>query len=766
MLRRCLIGSVLAIIVTSSHAADELPASVALEEVTVTAQRREESLLSVPIAVTAITGDQLQKLGIQNFADYAREVPNLAYGYGGGSTGGGYGFSNTREVVIRGVSGQNTTSLYIDDTPVPSVIDPRVLDLERVEVLRGPQGTLFGASSMGGTVRLITRQPNTHEATGQITAQGFDVAHGGAGYDVSGSANIPLISDTLAVRVAAFYDSTPGYLKKEIGEDISPPLTFLPGTRRNGVLNHVGKNEEYGGLASLRFTPPNFPGLSTTLTVIGQKTTSDGLPATDTFGGADPAELTQHRALNLSEGYDDSWEFLGLSGRYKQDYGSFIASVSYFRQSSTDNQDGSNWVAYCQVAFASAGFCPAVGYSPSPTTQDNVLSQVTSEVRFESSFEGPLNFVSGVFFQRVSDNRAIVQATPGLDAASGGLYGTDLFFTSDGFETDKQYAGFLDLTLRPISQVELSAGLRKAHFDIHQYLASGGYFGFGNGNARDATESPLTKRFVARYTISDRNMVYASASEGFRSGGESDTIGGPCAGDLTALGLPTDRPVPYTSDSLWSYEVGTKNAFADNRLTTRLAAYYINWKNIQQALVLPTCGFSITANAGAAAIKGAELEADARVTDHLSFSLGAGYTDAAISKSEALPGGETAGFAVGQPLSNVPRWTGSLRSDYSIPLAGGKGFVRLSYNYVGSSISFANGEPGYVRPSYAQLDGRIGVDADQWDVALYVKNATDKRGILGDVTDIVGIIPGIRQVMVIQPRTIGIEIQHRFGGGH
>lgn len=171
-----------------------------LNEIVVTAQRREESLQQTPISVSALTSRQLTDFGVKDFVDYARSVPNLSFGMGGSPFGGpAYGFSSTRQIVIRGVAGADTTSLYIDDTPIPDVVDPRVFDLERIEVLRGPQGTLFGASSMGGTVRLITKTADPSATFGNVDLQAFDINAGGGGYDVSGSVNVPQRSERVYV---------------------------------------------------------------------------------------------------------------------------------------------------------------------------------------------------------------------------------------------------------------------------------------------------------------------------------------------------------------------------------------------------------------------------------------------------------------------------------------------------------------------------------------------------------------------------------------
>jgi outer membrane receptor protein involved in Fe transport len=249
-----------------------------------------------------------------------------------------------------------------------------------------------------------------------------------------------------------------------------------------------------------------------------------------------------------------------------------------------------------------------VAYWPTPTHQDTYVEQPTGEFRFESALPAPFNFVAGVFYQNQRVKRPLFMSTPGLDAASGGLYGTDLLFQSTTNVSNPQYAGFANFTYQPTEHWDLSAGLRKAHLQSNFSVTSEGYLSIGETPSSKTTQSPLTKRFVATYKFDNKNMAYASAAEGFRNGGENFAIGGICAPELAGLGFPTTGSTPYGSDSLWSYEVGAKNLWLNDRLSTRVAAYFIDWSKIQQSLTLASCGISIIANSGAAQIKGGEWE--------------------------------------------------------------------------------------------------------------------------------------------------------------
>ncbi len=276
--------------------------SITVDEIVVTAQRRQESLQVVPISMSAITGESLDNLGIKHFDEYAQMVPNLSVGTGSGSGGAGTGFgvSTTKTYTIRGVFGDNTTGVYLDDSAVPPSMDPRLLDLDHVEVLRGPQGTLFGAGSMGGTVRFVARDASTEHFTGKFDAEGSYVDHGGGGYSVNGSLNIPLIANNVAVRVSFLSAFEPGLFTRTWGGTLdprSPILPYPPGGAPEGSKDHVGDEQDTGVMASAKITPEGIPGL--TITPPGHLSTFDqhGYPLADYAAN----DFVQTRPLNVPE---------------------------------------------------------------------------------------------------------------------------------------------------------------------------------------------------------------------------------------------------------------------------------------------------------------------------------------------------------------------------------------------------------------------------------------------------------------------------------
>jgi outer membrane receptor protein involved in Fe transport len=710
-----------------------------LEQIVVTAERRSESIQEVPLSVTALSGEILAKFDDQNFADYAHAIPNLSFG-----TGSDFGVTNGRTITIRGITGgryrygQATTSFYIDDTPVPISLDPRVLDLERIEVLRGPQGTLFGSSAMGGTVRLITKPADTKEVSGFVDLQGFDINHGGAGYDISGTVDIPLIADELGMKVSAYSTYKPGIFTREWGVVTTPGYSLPPGTTP-GKETHVGDDIEYGGMLTLNYMPAALPGLTVTPTAIYQSARSNGLPLAD----FNPDNLVQLRPLNVEESTLDQWSFEGLTLKYKAGFGSFIASSTWFHREALDNEDGTEaTTTVFGQNYVTPPIPPVYLAAPAPSFLDTTSS--TQEVRFESSFTGPVQVIVGGYYNHATSHVGQDITIPYIDGQPG--------YIQEVPHASNEVAEFGDITYTPIAPVELSAGVRQSSL---QYLEHKYWYGWINEGLEDVwirhSESAITPRYTAKYQINPDAMVYANAAKGFRSGG-ANAVPAYCGAGGGE----------YKSDSLWSYEVGSKNTLFDGRMNTRLAAYRINWSNIQQNILLQ-CTYSVTSNAGAATSTGAEIEADIAPLHGLNLTFGAGYDDAKIT---SVPAGAT-GFVVGQELNGVPKVTASLLGEYTVPASFGEAFVRSQISYTGHSVSYSvipvqgGGRP---RDAYTLVDLHLGGSFGPYEVSVFAKNLFDTRANLGDEqSETVELQNPLRpRWMIAQPRTVGVELKWRF----
>jgi iron complex outermembrane recepter protein len=714
-------------------------ASTVLEAVVVTAERRVESIQEVPLSVTALTGETLQKFDMQDFADYAHTIPNLSFG-----TGSDFGVTNGRTITIRGITGGRyryglgTTSFYIDDTPVPLSLDPRVLDLDRIEVLRGPQGTLFGSSAMGGTVRLITKQAESHELAGFIDVQGFDINHGGAGYDLSGTVNVPLISDELAMKVSAYSSYKPGIFTREWGV-VTTPGYSLPAGTIPGKETHVGDDIEYGGIMTLKYTPSALPGLVITPMVIYQSARSNGLPLAD----FNPDNLVQLRPLDVEESTLDEWSFKSLTGKYTVDFGTFISSSSWFHRESLDNEDGTEaTTTIFGQNYVTPPIPPVYLAAPAPSFLD--VTSYTQEVRFESAFSAPVQVIAGAYYNHGTSHTGQDITIPYIDGQPG--------YIQEVPHASNEVAEFADLTYKPVDPLELSAGIRQSSL---QYVEHKYWYGWINEGVEDVTvrdsESSITPRYTIKYQINHDAMVYANAAKGFRSGG-ANAVPAYCGAEGG----------DFKSDSLWSYEVGSKNTLFDGRMNTRLAGYKIYWSNIQQSILLP-CTYLVTENAGAATSSGAEFEADIAPLRGLDLSFSAGYDNAKIT---AVPAGAT-GFVVGQELNGVPKLTASLLGEYMVPASFGQAFVRSQVSFTGRSVSYSVvpvQEGGRVRNAYSLMDLFVGGISGPYEISLFAKNLFDTRANLGDEQSETSELenPSRPRWMIAQPRTVGIELKWRF----
>jgi outer membrane receptor protein involved in Fe transport len=720
-----------------------------LEEISVTAQRREERLQDVPISMTAITGSTLQAFGDTKFDDFSGLIPNLAVGTGNGDGGygTGQGVSSSRGIAIRGISGNNTTGFYLDDTPVPISLDPRALDIDHIEVLRGPQGTLFGGGSMGGTVRLVSRAPVPNQFSGDVDVQGSYVDRGGAGYSATSTLNVPVIADIATLRISGFSGFDPGVFTRRYGgtqSPLSPSVPFPPGGATPGQKDNVGGEHDAGVIATLAITP-GVPGLTITPMAILQNQSRNGYPTAD----YSPNNFVQIRPLNVAESVNDTWSFAGLTLKQETSFGRFVAYGTYFYRSASDEEDTTDVSA---LVFYDLPY-----YVASPLDTTITTKTWTGEARFESAIPGPVQFVAGVF-DSLSE-RLFYQYwnVPGANVASGGSLGTDLVYTQGSPNADRQRAAFIDATYQITDAFQVSAGVRTAYLArAGAYIANGPLNGGYSNDYSAHDERDSAPRFTAKYQLAPNQVIYASAAKGFRTGGINSLLPDICDADLAKLGQSNGSP--FNSDSIWSFELGSKNSYLNGRVQSRVAIYRIDWKNIQQFIQL-ACTFPIVANSGAAVSKGAELEVDALPIEHLLLHVSAGYEDAAIT--EANPASST---AVGQPLQDVPRWTGSALADYSVPFGDRVGFLRAQWSYVGSRTSFNNVPPpiGLPLSPYSQLNLLTGFHQGQWETSFAVRNVANKIGEVGDLLSEGAQLPGRTRYFVTRPRTVVLEVKRKF----
>ncbi len=716
----------------------------ALDDVLVTAERRAESVQDVPISITAISSATIEKFDIQDFSDYAKEASNLSYGMGvgGGGASFGAGVVGSVGVSIRGISGYSTTAFYIDDTPLPDSLDPRVIDIDHIEVLRGPQGTLFGASSMGGMLRVITKQPDQNTFSGTVDVQGFDLAHADVpGGEASTVLNVPLAQDLASVRLSAFESYTPGYFKRTYDD---PRALNVTGQNVSGpakTVKNVGASNEEGVGVTFRVTPVD--GLVLTPMLRLQNKVGHGFPLADY--NAD--NLVQRRILNEPESYSDKFYFAAFTASYTVPFGRFVSSTSWLDRRSYDREDG---------ADANSEFLSPALLLAAPGLGNIGNKTFTEEDRFESNFTFPVQVVGGVFYQVVKSSYLNNVTMPGLSAEPGSFFDTDIPWNLVAKDRNTQLAGFVGLTYTPFAPLEIAAGGRETRLTSSTYSFSSGIFGAGLGQT-DVSEKSFTPRFSAKYHFDPETMVYATAAQGFRAGGANVPLGTACGG----YGFSTTDQVPYGSDTLWSYELGIKASLFDNRLALSADAYHIDWKRIQQTEVLSNgangCFAALTLNLGTARSDGGEIEATARITDGLSVHLTGGYEDAKLTR--VSPG---TAYYVGEPLSGVPKFTTSASVDYEIPQEWGKYFVRSQYSYTGKSISYTEVSTGLPRPAYELTDLRLGAAYRNYNVTVFAKNLFDARPNLSDEIAVSAPAGNRYRYSVGLPREIGVDFRYNF----
>ena len=752
--------------------------------ITVTATKREESIQSVGLSISAISGEDLQARGAEDFEDYAVSIPNLAFG----ATDDGV-LAN-RTISIRGIEGLNTTGFYIDDVPLDESIDPLVLDVERIEVLRGPQGTLYGARGLGGTVRVITKQPEFDAYTSRIHTGFSYTEEGGFNYIVDGSANLPL-TENLALRLTAYYQDEEGIFDRVIGPSTAPGVVVAAGTTGAIVgdaattVENVDDKKTYGGQIALRWQPSD--AFEVTAKVLAQKTELSGFPLADfVFDPASPPspivlsadDFTQERLFNVDEFGEDQWIQASITGSYETDFGTFTSSTGYFERNTQEGEDTSEFISFTLlgVILPSVPLPTVATALPSPIFQELDFRTIVEEARFVSDFSGPFQMTAGVFYQRTDDDEGFVPENfaPGFDAAfstqlNGGVPATgfsgvgDLIFTSNtGFEI-KELGLYGEFSYDLTDRITATFGAR--YYDT-ETIFEDSQSGFAVGGIGAVDIGPLTQsedgfnlKGLLEYEATDNIYLYASATEGFRIGGANGDLPAAlgCPADAAALGVSVADARTFNSDSLWSYEGGAKTTWQDGRVTINAAAFYIDFDNIQQRVLL-SCGFDFVANIGAARSAGFEVETTLAPADGLLMQFAAGYTDAQFT--ESVPGL----VSDGDRLQQIPEWTISSTVDYEFPLGTQHdGFVRADLAHVGESISRVvdSGNPR-IRPSYQILNARLGVRSGSFEIAAFIDNLLDEDAVLADNRTLAAEALGRPRIVRNRPRTFGIDIRANF----
>lgn len=693
-----------------------------LEEVTVTAQKRAERLSEVPASVSAVTGEELTRIGAGRLQDYVALVPGLHVADQSVTNG-------SVLLSIRGIttgSGNPTVGIYIDDSPfgasnlygttiVPD-LDP--MDLARVEVLRGPQGTLYGAGSMGGLLKYVTAVPDPSRLFGRVEVDGSAVSAGGNGYGVRGAVNLPL-SDTLALRVSAYDRHDPGYIDNPI-------------TGRTDVNN----SHSDGGRAALGWAVNDSWKL--TLSALFQRQAS----SSDSGVDYDPnsfeplyGALQQVRAPGTSQTTQQVGSYdLHLDGELG--WATLISATSYSSARAHWNTDYSPLFGPIIAAvYSQEGVGAAV-------LEDTHVDKISQEVRLSSSGPGVLGWQAGVFYthERATDPNTIHAIDP-ITGSAAPLGAIALIDSADTFE---EFAGFGDVTWRIAPRWDVTGGLRYSYNQQSSTETTSGSLegplATVDGHSND---SSVTYLLTPRFHLDDRTMVYLRWATGYRPGGPN----------LAVSGVPSS----FGPDKVTNYEAGLKSSLLERRLSVEFAVFYIDWKNIQ-VFESTSEGLGYYGNAGGATSKGFELSGSWLPLQGLAVGGNVSRTNAVLTTDLPASGGAVG--AKGDELPNTSRWTGELSADYDLLMSGDwHGLAGASYRYVGETAGYfpAPGTPRFAHPAYDVVDLRAGVTRKEWTIMAYVKNVGDSHGqssenALGPVT----------RVSIIPPRTFGLSIARTF----
>ena len=732
-IRPLVLGMILALSLCGPVIADE-----GLEEIVVTAQRRSQNLQDVPAAVSAISGDSLGQLHLQGTADLAQRVPSLSFDTlsPGEST-----------LAIRGLGASYglapTVAYYVNETPLDVRTDgytgaPDIdfFDVDRVEVLRGPQGTLYGSSSMGGALRVLTAQPNFTDFAVNAQLGGSGMEGGGAGYVAKSAVNVPL-SSTFALRIVGTYEHVPGYVDRVIPGDFNDPQPNDTRTER-----HINDVDIKGGRILASWRPTDALSISPSLlfsevTAASKAEYYSNLPQFTTAAYYPSPQNSRLTVGNLAVNYDFG-------------FANLLSSTSVL------SRDVNTWSDF---TLFWANLAPAFGvpYPPNTPGTDQVISTnagFVQEFRLTSPAEQRLRWVAGAYFSHFRQHTD--EFTGSADfAAEIGQTDSSLLYSFDQAVIDQQAAVFADLTYIIVPQVELTLGDR--YYQLRDSLENTqtGALAAPNQPLVHARASGNSPRLVLSYHPVSDSTLYATASKGYRPGG-------PNVGLPTNIGCSLNNAYAplYEPDSVWNYELGAKADLWQRRLSVDVAAYRIDWKNVQQSVTDPGCGVLFIANVGSARSKGFEAEISLKPIDALRLSVSGSYTDASFVAIAAAFQGASAVNA-GDQVPDVPKQKWAAEAEYTHAVGAYLGFARLDWTHQGDvPTGFTYND---VRPAYSELDVAIGLRRDHWDVSLYGHNLGNSNGILS-IQEGTPFSYGnvFRTQISIPPRTIGVDVNLHF----
>ena len=784
------LGLFVAFKVNADSAVTSENAGGALEEIVVTASKRASTVQDTPISISAVTGNDLLARGVASLADLAQGTPGVSLKSEGPSQ---------TEIEMRGMtsSGGNsaTVGFYLDDIPLSGpasaqnghvVIDPDLYDLNRVEILRGPQGTLFGSGSMGGTVRLISNQPNLSEF--QSTAQSVLSGTEGGGFNHKDNlmVNLPLIDDTLAIRLVGTEDYTSGWIDRIVADPFPVVGGNPDGTVRGNVQDapiekqYPGSNayQIYAARMTLLWKPTEK--LSVTPSFFHETSTQNGISAYD----SDPGTLAHYQPFDIAEPLTDSLTAYGLNVTYSFPRFDLTSTTARWTRDSTQVEEASEAfnnpleaIAYnYNYGLSNPGYYGPTGTGPEHGVEDDPSHQFSEELRMASTGSGKASWVAGLYYSDFYSLWTFNGTTPNysayMDLGTLAPATTPHWFDAYSPTTLSQYAAFGDGTYALTDQFKIDVGARLNHYDYRFSSCLSGW-GSANGAATPScsglialSSTSFNPKFNLSYTFNPDLMAYATVSSGFRPGGGNAAY--PTTGSAWGTAFQQQNytsgkwPSTYEPDRVLSYELGEKARLLDHRLTVNASIYYEDWRHPQ--LEAYPNDWALNINGNYVHIYGADIDMLADLGAGFQFEVAAGYL------YEYLDGGPHWVITPVHKMPEVAPESGTVALSYFKPLGGSYTFTaRLENSYTGPRYSIFFSNPYEFTGTYRQLPGydlinvRAGVKfRDTWSATLFVNNLTNKHAQLESMFTENEPQPDFTRIETNQPRTGGIDLTYRF----
>ena len=761
----------------SPASAASAAAPIEIARVVITAQYRKEDIKDVPVAISVLNAEQLKAQQIVNVEDVTRNIPNISF-----SDTGGPGLGT---VEIRGVSsqaGSATVSVYLDDVSLVTrnlysqgTAEPRFFDLDNIEILRGPQGTLYGASSLGGTIKFISNQPDLKNFTGSTTETVSDTQRGGLNYEAQGVLNIPISKNVAALRIGVEHGHESGYVD-QVDQNTGQVLA-----------KHI--NSDNYNVVKMALKADFGHGWSLTPALFTQETNTADTDATylDNQSGASLPIFETSKTLR-EPGHDllvvPSATLTGIT-----DLGTFTGVLSGYKRRFNRVQDSTVIDDVSSLLVVPNPTLEAQLHALSTATDlHNKIDQTSLELRmtskdYDPKGSNPVTWVAGFYLSdaltQVFDDEPMfgvdaVFANAGVNPGDpnqliGGFpndFPNDSSYYSYRHYHDKQVSGFGELTYHLTPKLAATVGVRELSASQHFTRQGGNYWNSADNSAIiDSSSSATTPSFKLNWELDPSTSLYANATKGFRLGGANRPVPDnvEVEANLKKFGLVySDIPASYKPDSLWSYELGSKSDFLHRTLTLNLSAFYLKWKNIQQDLNLSDAGFDFELNGGDATSYGLEAELKARVTQQLTLSASAGMTHATFSAAQLAFGTDADGAPnapKGTLLPGVPKGSAALGADYHWEVTDSmNAFVRGNEQWTGYSHGIVfESSADYRRKAYYTTDLSGGLNFDRWEFTAFIKNANNNHTAIQHPN-----VQGIDEAYYLRPRTIGVSGNYEF----